>query len=237
MHVATESGLVVHDLMNGNSSHIDEYLNIYRTLFPQYSRYVPVMRRRAELPLDRSVNERWHQWLIMVKGNPAGIIGFLYNRNRNVGLLMDFAIYQEFRSVQVHADMRFSHFILNLAMQQLVEDARENALEAPFCMAAEVEYPSLVKKYTEYGYVEFPVEYFEPPYTPELADLTGEAQNLDKLIGYERMHVGAFPIPGHLLNLSDPAIIKTTLLAFLQDHYHLPFDHWLIEKVIHEMPA
>lgn len=229
--------LIVHDLVDGNSHYIEKYLDIYRTLFPQYGRYIPLMRKRAEKPLDRTANEIWHQWLLLVNELPAGIAGFLYNRKRNVGLLMDFAILEQFRGTPTHGPIRFSHQVLNLAMKQLVSDSREYGKNAPFCLAAEVEYPSLVQKYSEYGYVEFPVEYFEPPATPELLELFDETQNLDKLIGYGRMFIGAFPIPGFPVSLNDPAIIKTVLLAFLEDHYRLPSEHWMIQKIIQDIPV
>lgn len=232
-----KANLSILDLVDGNSRYIEEYLEIYRLLFPQYTRYIPLMRKRAEKLLDRNTNERWHQWLLFVDDLPAGIAGFLYNRKRNVGLLMDFAILEKFRHTPTPNHIRFSHHVLNLAMQQLVSDAREYGQGAPLCMAAEVEHPSLVRKYAEYGYVEFPVEYFEPPSTPELLELFDETQNLDKLIGYGRMFIGAFPIPGFPVSLKEPAHIKTVLLAFLQDHYHLPSGHWMIQKLIQEIPV
>lgn len=232
-----ETGLVVHDLVNGNSEYIENYLEIYQALFPQYARYMPVMRRRAETSLDPSANERWHQWLLFVDNRPAGIVGFLYNKRRNIGLLMDFAIYKEFRARSMPKGLRFAHGILNLAMQELIRDAQDNGCETPLCMAAEVEHPALVKKYREYDFFEYEVEYFEPPFTPELAEIVDDSQNLDKLMGYGPMHIGAFRIPGYSFSPNHPETIKTVLLAFLEDHYRLPADHWLIRKLIQEIPA
>lgn len=228
--------LVIHDLVDGNSKYIEEYLKIYRDLFPQYIRYVPVMRQRAEAQVDGSAFEKWHQWFLVAGGKPVGIIGFIYNRQRNVGLLMDFAIYPDARKIRVDGKTPFSQFILNLSMQQLIADARESKFTAPVCFAAEVEYPALVKKYEEYGYVRFPVEYFEPPYTPELEKVGDKIQELSS-VDYKKLHIGAFQIPGHPFNLSDPQTIKTVLFAFLEDHYQLPSNHWLIQKVVHEIPV
>jgi hypothetical protein len=237
MQNCDQANLMIVDLVDGNTRYIEEYLSIYRLLFPQYTRYIPLMRKRAEKPLDRNAIERWHQWLLLVDDLPAGIAGFLYNRKRNVGLLMDFAILEKFRQTPTPGHIRFSHHILNLAMQQLVSDAREHGKDAPLCLAAEVEYPPLVKRYAEYGYVEFPVEYFEPPSTPELLELFDETRNLDKLTEYERMSIGAFPIPGYPVSLKDPALVKAVLLAFLVDHYRLPSDHWMIQKLFQEIPV
>ncbi|HNC37653.1 MAG TPA: hypothetical protein PLD32_13890 [Saprospiraceae bacterium] len=231
-----ETALTIDDLVDGNSDCIEEYLNIYQTLFPQYGRYIPLMRKRAEKKQDGEVNESWHQWLLSVNGIPAGIVGFLYNKMRNLGLLMDFAILKEFRPIATPSQTRFSHYILTLVMQQLILDAKSNGKNTPLCLAAEVEYPSLVRKYKEYGYVQFPVEYFEPPSTPELIEIYDETKILDKL-EYERMFIGAFPIPGIQVSLNDPMIIKTVLLAFLEDHYRLPSEHWMIQKLIQEIPV
>lgn len=232
----SNADLVIHDLVDGNSSYIDEYLKIYQELFPQYTRYLPVMRQRAEMRVSSNLNEKWHQWFLMIENDPVGIVGFLYNRKRNVGLLMDFAIYPNARKFRAEGDLPLSKFVLNLSMQRLLEDARENGQTAPICLAAEVEYPALVRKYIEYGYVKFPIEYFEPPYTPELEKVGDKIQEL-KAVDYGQMYIGAFPIPGHPMELNTPAVIRTVLFAFLEDHYQLPSDHWLVQKVVHEIPV
>ncbi len=232
-----EIGLVIHDLVGGNSRYIEDYLAIYKELFPQYVRYQPIMRQRAEKPVDESAIEKWHQWLLLVENKPVGVIGFVYNRKRNVGLLLDFAIQPEARKIQYNGNHQLlSYLSLTLVMQELIQDARLNGHSAPLCMAAEVEYPALVRKYIEYGFVEFPIEYFEPPYTPELVEAFSAVQNFDK-IGYERMHIGAFQIPDYPFDKNDTGIVKTVLLTLLEDHYHLPSDHWLAQKVFQESPA
>ncbi|HET7145483.1 MAG TPA: hypothetical protein VFI68_15800, partial [Anaerolineales bacterium] len=91
MREIPEIGLVIHDLVGGNSRYIDEYIAIYGELLPRYIHYAPVMRRRAENPLDESAIEKWHQWLLMIEDRPVGMIGFLYNKNRNTAVLLDFA--------------------------------------------------------------------------------------------------------------------------------------------------
>ena len=235
-HSVSGIDLVIHDLVDGDSGYIEDYLRIYQELFPQYVRYLPVMRRRAEERADHTSIEKWHQWLLIVNDVPVGIVGFLYNRKKNVGLLMDFAIYPDARRLRGVDGSPFSKVILGLAMDQLVEDARLEAQTAPICLAAEVEYPRLLQKYIEYGYVKFPVEYFEPPSTPELEKVGDKIQEL-KNAEFGKMNIGAFQIPGHPKDLSDTNIIKIVLLAFLEDHYQLPLDHWLIRKVIQEISA
>lgn len=229
-----EIGLTIDDLVGGNSAHINEYLKIYEELLPQYMRYAPVMRKRAERPLDPTDIERWHQWLLFIKGYPVGIIGILYNQKRNAGILLDFAICPSARGIQYGEHKRLAGLILYLAMQQLVRDAQASGREHPLCMIAEVEHAALVKKYYEYGYIEFPVEYYEPPYTPELAEQWGGTQNAEKM-EYARLFLGAFQIPGHPFTAGDPLILQTVLFTLLEDHYQLPADHWLLKKLCNEI--
>ena len=236
MQEIQEIGLVIHDLIGGNSHYIDDYLAIYEELFPQYLHYTPVMRLRAENEVDQSAVEKWHQWLLIVNDKPVGMIGFLYNKIRNTGLLLDFAIKPAARKIQNKEKLRFAHICLNLAMQQLVCDAKAAGYDAPLCMIAEVEHLALVKKYKEYGYVELPFEYFEPPCTPELLEVSVREKIFDK-IEYQRMFVGAFEIPGYPFDINAPGVAKTILLTLLEDHYHLPADHWLVQKMIQEIPV
>jgi hypothetical protein len=229
-----EIELVIHDLVGSGIAYIDDYLGLYNELFPEYIRYVPLMRWRAEKPVDDSTYEKWHQWLLVIRDKPIGIIGFLYNKNRNVGVLMDFAIKPEVRKIQFTEDQKLPLLILRLAMQQLVDDSLANGHASPLFMIAEVEHAALLKKYVEYGYLEFPVEYYEPSYPAELALATVESKNLDKM-EYKQMYLGAFQLPGHPFDPNSPEIIKTALLTTLVDHYGLSVDHWLIQKMLIEI--
>jgi hypothetical protein len=231
MRKIPEIGLVIHDLHGTDVSFIDEYLAIHNELLPEYSRYAPVMRLRAEKPVDESATEKWHQWLLEMGGRSVGMIEFLYNRKRNAGILLDFAIHSNARDIQYQGYSRLAGLVLELAMRQLTQDANLNGHAAPLCMIAEVDHAPLVQKYKEYGYVEFPIEYFEPPATPELENISTGELNFDK-IGYKEMHLGAFQIPGHPFDPSDPNILKTVLLTLWEDHYCLPADHWLVQKIV-----
>jgi len=227
----SEIGFEIHDLAYGTSEHIDKYLKIYEELLPQYSRYTPVMRQRAEKRSDNASIEQWHQWLLTIHNQPVGMIEFIYNRKRNMGILLDFAVQPEARNIQYLEHKSLASLILNLARRRLIEDAQINGHIAPLCMVTEVEYIPLVRKYEEYGFVEFSIEYFEPPFTPELAGVSSEAKKFDK-IGYKKMYLGAFQIQNNPINPSDPNIIKTALLTLWEDHYCLPVDHWLMQKIL-----
>lgn len=235
MREIEEIGLVIHDLVDGNAAYINEYLNLYGDLFPEYIRYIPLMRQRAETPADVSANEKWRQWLMMIKGRPVGLVGFFYNKIRNVGVLMDFAIQPEARQIKYIDGRKLAHYVLGLAMQQLVFDAQSNGKSAPLFMIAEVEHEALLNKYMEYGYLKFPVEYHEPPFPSELMGIASEAQNLDKM-DYKRMYLGAFELPGYPFDPNNPEVVKTAILTMLVDHYGLPASHWLTKKMLVAIP-
>ena len=223
-------GLSIHDVIDGNTEYLDEYLKIYTDHLPQYSRYVPVMRRRAAKHIDVHALERWHQWLSMLDDEPVAMIGFLYNRKRNLGILMDFAVVESMRGLDISGGGRFAGELLYLAMEQLEMDAAVVGNPPPLCLAAEVEHTPLVERYAEYGFVEFPVEYYEPPGTPELARIV-EPDDIEA-VGYRRLYLGAFQIPGNEFDAMDARVVDIIIHALLEDHYQLPKDHWLLEKTL-----
>ncbi len=223
-------GLSVHDIIGGNTEHLNGYLNIYTDYLPQYVRYLPVMQQRAEKPIDLQATERWHQWLVLLKGRPIAMVGFLYNRKRNLGILMDFAIVKDARNLKVPGGGRLAGKLLNNAMEQLKEDAKTVGNSVPLCMAAEVEHTPLIGRYLEYGFVGFPIEYYEPPGTPELAKLL-EPKDIER-VGYRRLYLGAFQLPGNKYNLRDTQVVDIIVRALLEDHYKLPENHWLLIKTL-----
>lgn len=221
--------LSIHDVVDGNIDYLDDYLNIYTDYLPQYARYLPAMRHRAEKRTANQALEHWHQWLVMYAGKPAAIVGFLHNRVHNLGILMDFAVVEEYRELEFPGKGRFAGRLLFLAMEQLKKDSAKIGIFAPLCMAAEVEHRPLVERYKEYGFVEFPVEYYEPPGTPELLSLV-PLRNIEQ-VGYRRLHLGAFPILGSGFQSIDVWVVEIILRALLEDHYRLPENHWLLEKI------
>ncbi len=221
--------LSIHDVVDGNTTFLNDYLKIYTDYLPHYARYLPVMRQRAERQIDIQNLERWHQWLVLFDGKPAAMVGFLYNRVRNLGILMDFAVVDEFREFELTNQGRFAGWLLYLAKERLKLDAAEIGNPTPLCLAAEVEHIPLVERYMEYGFVEFPIEYYEPPTTPELKDLI-EPENIEQ-VGYKRLFLGAFPIAMSEYFSADEWLVDMILRALLEDHYRLPENHWLLEKI------
>lgn len=231
-----ELGLTIHNVIGGNTKYLEDYMGLYEEFLPQYMRYAPAMRQRAAAPVDENANEVWYQWLLMINGSTAGIIGFLYNKKRNVGLMVDFAINPELRAIQYKHHKTFASLIIELALHQLTHDAVKHGYNNALGLIAEVEHVQLIQKYAEYGYLLLPVEYEEPPYTPDLANLTAEKQKLDK-IGYTKLYLGIFQPTDSILDANDPLLIKTVLLALLEDHYQLESSHWLIQKLIQNTTA
>lgn len=231
MIVIPEIGLAIHNVIGGHTEYLEEYMALYEEYLPQYMRYAPAMRQRAVAPVDPAAIEIWYQWVIRVKDRPVGIIGFLYNCKRNVGIMVDFAIEPEIRNFQYQNHPTFASLIIEIAMEQLRHDALEHGYRAPLGLIAEVEHEHLARKYGEYGYLRLPVEYQEPPYTPELANLLPDKQDLDQ-IGFVPLYLGIFQPSDCLLNPNDPRLINTVLLTLFEDHYHLPSEHWLIQKLL-----
>lgn len=226
-----EIGLAIHNVIGGHTEYLEEYMALYEEHLPQYMRYAPAMRQRAAVPVDPDAIEIWYQWVIRVKDRPVGIIGFLYNCKRNAGIMVDFAVEPEMRNFQYKHHPTFASLIIEIAMEQLLRDALEHGYSAPLGLIAEVEHARLAKKYGEYGYLILPVDYKEPPYTPELANLSPDKQDLDR-IGFASLYLGIFQPPHCLLNPNDPRLINMVLLTLLEDHYHLPSEHWLIQKLL-----
>ena len=52
LHNIPEITFEVHDVRGADASLIEEYLAIHGELLPEYARYAPVMRLRAENPAD-----------------------------------------------------------------------------------------------------------------------------------------------------------------------------------------
>ncbi len=231
-----ELGLTIHNVIGGNTKYLDEYMELYEKFLPQYMRYAPAMRQRAATPVDENAIETWYQWLLVVNGSAVGIIGFLYNKKRNVGLMVDFAINSELRAIRYKHHKTFASLIIELALHQLTHDAVKHGYNNALGLIAEVEHTQLIQKYAEYGYLLLPVEYEEPPYTPDLANLTAEKQKLDK-IGYTKLYLGIFQPLDCILDPNDPHLINTVLLSLLVDHYQLESNHWLVQKLIKNTTA
>ena len=234
-----ELDLAVYDIIAGkNLEHLEDFLLVYGEYLPQYLRYEPLMRQRAQQPQDPLGLYYWHQWLVRLGGKPAAMVTFVLNRRRNLGILLDFAVAPEARAIQYQGHTRLAGLILELSWEQLRCDALADGLPAPACMIAEVEHVPLVERYKQYGFVELPVEYYEPPFTPGLAEIVDPSE-LQKF-GYRRLYLGAFAIPGGGFDPDDSSMMCQIIETLLFDHYQMQPEHWTVRMALQcfmdEMP-
>ncbi|MEW5872742.1 MAG: hypothetical protein AB1894_26015 [Chloroflexota bacterium] len=229
--------LTFYDIVGGqNSDKFEDFFALYERFLPQYLHYGPLMRQRAISPADPEANIRWHQWLVCQHDEPVGMLTFLYNRKRNLGLALDFAILPKARGIQYQQHSRLAGLMLSLAMEQIKRDAEAVGNPIPVCMVGEVEHLPLAQRYTDYGFVHLPVEYYEPPVTPDLAALV-DAKEVETKVGYRQLYLGAFGIPGGNFNPSDPQTLREVLEMLLIDHYNLPEDHWIMQTALKSIPS
>ena len=227
-----ELDLEIYDIIGGrNLEHLDDFLQLYGDYLPQYIRYEPLMRQRACQPLDANALYYWHQWLVRQAGKPAAMLTFVLNRKRNMGIFLDFIVTPEARAIHYQGHTRMAGLLLELIWEQLKLDARADGLPTPEFLIAEVEHIQLVERYKQYGFAELPVEYYEPPYTPNLAEIFDPAE-LEQYIGYRRLYLGAFAIPGGQFDPADPDTICKIVETLLIDHYQLRPEHWTVNKAL-----
>jgi hypothetical protein len=227
-----ELSLEIYDIIGGrNLEHLEDFLRVYSEYLPQYIRYEPLMRQRAHQPVDVNALYHWHQWLVRQAGQPVAMLTFVLNRKRNMGIFLDFIVIPEARAIHYQGYTRMAGLLLALIWEQLKLDAQADGLPIPIGMIAEVGHISLVERYKQYGFVELPIEYYEPPYTPGLAEVIDPAE-LERQIGYRRLYPGVFVVPGGQFDPADPAMILRVVEMLLFDHYHLPPDHWIVRTAM-----
>lgn len=240
IHLA--SGLEIHDLVGGNTDLLEEYLQLYLEFLPQYARYVPVMRLRAEQPAPRDPRFDEHQWLVLRQGQPAGMTTFVYNRLRNVGIGLDLAVRPEERQLDRASQSRLAGLMIREMCKQVERDAAAQGNPTPLGVVVEVEHPALVKRYAEYGFIALPVEYYEPPFIQRALSLVEPAE-IEKA-GFPRLHLGFFPIEGSGFEPTNLEQLTEIIQALLVDHFGLPGNHWVVQtaldsagKTIQESPG
>jgi len=222
--------LIIHDVTGGNVDHLDALVGLMEELFPQYIHNLPRVTQRAYQPPDadrRCIN---HQWLAEVDGNAAGLISFKYVPARNLGLLIYLAVKPAFRLPWKDIPCRLSEILLISALDQLQIDAQTAGQLAPSHLAAEVEYPELLERYKHYGFVELPVEYYEPPDSYEPGTFRSEME--PDFATYRPMYMGIFPARPAFVDPTEGDLLRDVLLAFYVDHYGLPEDHWTIQRAL-----
>jgi hypothetical protein len=221
-----EIGLEIHDVVNGNTDRLDDLINLYQDLFPEYARYVPVMRRRAEQPVDVVESTVVHQWLATINNQAAGMLIFKYNVKRNCGIGLDLAVSEKFKKIKFKGYERLAHLLIDLRQTQIEQDAKANGKKSISGVVVEVESRRLMDTFEKYGLVELDVKYQEPP-APESAKPLIDADSLGKVL-YKPMILGVYPMGVMDFDVRNYVIIKEFVKALLVDHYGLTEDHWVV---------
>lgn len=230
----TESVAIYELLCSDDAVRINHFLSLYAQLFPQYAHYTPRMRRRSEFPQNHHAGQILHYWGIEVDGQLAGLRTFRYIHNRHCGIAVALAIHPDFRSVTVNGQ-RLSAFVIYACLEQIIRDSIIMGGPPALGMVNEVESPHLMKHYIQHGLIELPVNYMEPIFPPEQLGRSRE-EEINQII-FSPMMLGFLKNPAMVVDFKDPHLIQDFALAFLVEHYHLPENHPIVQKIIASIPS
>ena len=223
--VSTEVQLF--DLVDGNTERLDAFLNLFCETFPQYAQVAQRLAQKAALPANANLDFIAHQWLLEIGQIPAGLCSFKYNPRRNLGLVVFIAVAERFRRT-ILENMRLSEWLIYGSIQQMQEDARSLNRPSPDGLILEVEPLRLVERYRQFGFVTLPVDYWEPLYLHPRQGVAGPT-DLSQ-VQFSSRFLGAFPVGNRPVAVNSPAFCKRVLSMLAFDHYHIPEEHWSIQK-------
>lgn len=218
---------IIHDVIDGHTEWLEVLIELFTASFPQYAHTAPRLRQKAVLPPNANPNLIAHQWLAEIDSTAVGLLSFKYAPARNLGLALYLAIKLAYRTRLVNGQ-RLSEWLFKSAMEKLTQEARAMRQPTPSGLFMEVESEKLVARYRQFGFVELPVEYYEPRFCRArngIGASVGEEQ-----IEWTRMHLGGLPIGG--FDPADPAMLTNVVLAFMVDHYGLPQNHWAVQRAL-----
>lgn len=220
----------IHDLVGGNTCYLDEFFSLYLQLLPQYDRYLPVMQQRAQQPAPRDPRFDEHQCLVRLANQPVGLVTFVYNRLRNLGIGLDLAVHPAWRGHSLGGYPRLAQLIIAEMLEQICRDAARQGNPTPLGAVVEVEHAALLERYAVYGLVPLPVEYYEPPVTPAARELLSAAEV--EQAEFTPLALGFFPIQGGGFDWQAIEQRRRILLALLIDHYGLEESHWVVQTAL-----
>ena len=221
--------IILHDLIGGNVARLDALMAIFAECFPQYAAAAPRLAQKAHRPADANSHFIAHQWLAEVDGQAAGMFSFKYAPGRDLGLAVYLAVRPAWRSLHVDS-LPLSAWLIQSGLRQLAADAAAAERPMPAGLFFEVEPDRLVARYREFGFVELPVEYYEPRYAQPRTG-PGEPTDAGQVI-FQRTHFGVFPSDGAPDNPTGPGVVTSAVLAFMVDHYGLPETHWVVARAV-----
>jgi GNAT superfamily N-acetyltransferase len=221
--------VILHDLVGGNVARLDALLAIFAECFPQYAAVAPRLAQKALRPASANPHFIAHQWLAEVDGQAAGMFSFKYAPGRDLGLAIYLAVRPAWRSLCMDG-LPLSAWLIQSGLRQLTADAAAAGRLVPAGFFFEVEPDRLVARYREFGFVELPVEYYEPHYAQPRSG-PSEPTDADR-VAFRRTHFGVFPVGGAPDNPTGPGVVTRAVLAFMVDHYGLPETHWAVARAV-----
>ncbi|MBN1179595.1 MAG: hypothetical protein JXD18_10300 [Anaerolineae bacterium] len=221
--------LALHDVIGGNLERLDDLVDVFVELFPQYAHTSERLRWKALRSAFADPHFINHQWLVEVDGRAAGLLSFKYAPQRGLGLTVYVGVRPAYRHLRVEGK-RVSEWLIGCGLDQLQIDAQATGSELPVGLFLEVQYPRLVARYREFGFVELPVVYHEPHFR-QARTQDNVAESLAQA-DFRRAYLGGFPIHPERFDPSDAVMLETVVRAFMLDHYHLPMDHWAVAQAL-----
>lgn len=232
--------LKVIDVIDQQVEYLQELLDLYLELFPQYASALPRIRQRASLPANIDPRFIRHQWLVRLNGKPAGLVSFRLALDRGFGLCMSIAIRPTYRSIAWGGYKRVSDFLLRQMIQQMKLDAIKYKCSL-LGVLVEVEHPdgakdpatkrarsNLIARYQEYGFFPLPITYFEPGYV-RTADVQGSEPDIARQATSMQLCMRHLP-DSDKMALSQIEMLNRAIDALLIDHYELEESHWIVQE-------
>ena len=223
-------GVEIHEILNGNTRYLDEFVGVFEAAFPFYCFSISRMKEYAWGPAHLYPKFKMHQWLMRVNDQPAGMTVFMYNCYRNLGFGLYLALLPQFRKYPIGQYPSLAPLIIELTRTQIKKDALEAGNTPPNGYVAEVIQPELVNFYKRNGFVVFPLDYYVAYLDgPRHGPLPTEI--LDQL-EFHVDYLGVFAEPGSSLDFINPEYLKNVILSLTDDFYGISEEHWTVQKTL-----
>jgi hypothetical protein len=237
-----DENLAAYEVIGGSANHLGALLELHKEIFPYFAQYLPYMEARVKSDPEDEWDAIDHWWLVEINGIPAGFRMFKYNPHRNCGLGLLMAVRPKYRHLSCSPFSRLAELLIASSLEQIETDSQASGRSLPIGMGVELQLPEttqnldiqqgrahLINRYRAYGFRDLPVEYYEPPFI--LEDVSFQEYALPEAEDFHRLLFGYFP-PRSTQRSPAPDIISNLVLAFLVDHYHLPVDHWAVQRAL-----
>ena len=227
-------GAVIREVVGPDSPYLPAAMDLLRTIFPEYKRYIPdlpicALQRSAEHPATLD-----HLWVIEKAGKPIGLRLFHYIHTRNVGYGAFIGLLEEYR------DQGISSWVVKQTLAQLCADARRfghaefpgYVIEVDPVQTAEDDVERTIRErrlafhLNNHAYL-LDVDYVEPPAIEGMdifnADDLAEITPTPMQLAFYPTHAGIRLTESELVNVIE---------ALYLDSYRLEPDSWYVRRAI-----